>query len=166
MCFYIQWCPRTKTLVHPNITIPGERVEVEEHLRCLGITLDSLSLEHHTTDIYEVNSQQRLSAISKLRHPSVHAHLLLLLYHCIIEPRYITTMFTVIDKNKLLKITHLVGEIISIPTPSSSDCITSSLLRKVLTVPEDPGHPRYESGLVWCIDTPTLPAFHPLSFWP
>ncbi len=50
-------------------------------------------------------------------------------------------IFTVVNRNKLLKIPNLVSMIIGIPTHKLSDCITSAPIRKAHIILNDPDHP-------------------------
>ena len=65
--------------------INTQTVETVDTFKYLGITLDNkLTFDQHTTDIQK-RSQQRLSAIRKLKGLYVAPHLLLLLYQSIVQ---------------------------------------------------------------------------------
>ncbi len=70
---------------HPTI-INTQTVETVDTFKYLGITLDNkLTFDQHITDIQK-RSQQRLSALCKLKGLYIASHLLLLLYQSIIQP--------------------------------------------------------------------------------
>lgn len=50
-------------------------------------------------------------------------------------------MLTVVNKNKLLKITHLASKIIRIPTPNLSDCVTLATIWRAHITLNDPDQP-------------------------
>ncbi len=131
----------SKTQIHPSIDINGEMVERVEHFRYLGITLDDhLNFNQHILGIYK-SCEQRLKVLRKLKQMSVQP-CLLLLYRSIIEQVLMYgaicffRMLTFINMNKCLKIPHLAGKMIGIPTPKWSDCVTSATIQKAQTIKE------------------------------
>ena len=166
---FIQWCnnnylelnvAKTKELVitrsthstagtstHDPIHINNKAVEMVEHHKHLGLTIDNkLSFGLHTMDIYK-RGQQRLCAIRKLRALSVAPHLLLLLYQSILQPILLYcspcfyNMLTVSNRNKLIRITHRASKIIGLPTPNLSDLNNRAIARKASIIAHDPSHP-------------------------
>ena len=93
---------------------------------------NKLPFDQHTTDIQKI-SQQRLSAIRKLKGLYVAPHLLLLLYQSIIQPILLYcstcffTMLSVTNRAKLTCITNTAAKIIGLPTPNLTELNKKSI---------------------------------------
>ena len=131
---------------HP-IIINTQTVETVDTFKYLGITLDNkLSFDQHTMDIQK-RSQQRLSAIRKLKGLHVAPHLLLLLYQSIIQPILLYcstcfyTMLSVTNRAKLTRITNTAAKIIGLPTPNLTELNNRSITRLANTIVQDITHP-------------------------
>ena len=107
---------------------------------------NKLSFDQHTTDIQK-RSQQRLSAIRKLKGLYVAPHLLLLLYQSIIQPILLYcstcffTMLSVTNLAKLTRITKTAAKIIGLPTPNLTELNNRSITRIANSIAQDTSHP-------------------------
>ena len=159
---FTKWCTdnhlqinvnKTKELLisppspQPPTIINTQTVETVDTFKYLGITLDNkLSFDQHTTDIQK-RSQQRLSAIRKLKGLYVAPHLLLLLYQSIVQPILLYcstcffTMLSVTNQVKLTRITNTAAKIIGLPTPNLTDLNNKSISRIAYSIAQDPTHP-------------------------
>ena len=165
--FFSNWCKsnflqlnisKTKELtidfrqvLRPNvpICIDGEPVEQVVFFKYLGVILDNkLSFSQHTTAIQK-KCQQRLHVLRRLRSFNVCPHLLLLLYRSIVEPlmTYCNvcyfSLLSVVNRNKLLKISHTASKIIGRPTPVLSELADNTIVRKARAITADVNHPLY-----------------------
>ena len=122
-------------------------VETVDTFKYLGITLDDkLTFDQQTKGIQK-RSQQRLSAIRKLKGLYVAPHLLLLLYQSIIQPTllYCSTCFfnmlSVTNRAKLTRITNTAAKIIGLPTPYLTELNSKSVTHLTNTIAQDITHP-------------------------
>lgn len=134
---------------HPT-TINTQTVETVDTFKYLGITMDNkLTFDQHTTDIQK-RSQQRLSAIRKLKGLYVAPHFLLLLYQSIIQPILLYcstcffTMLSVTNRAKLTRITNTAAKIIGLPTPNLTELNEKSINRLANSIVQDTTHPLHK----------------------
>ena len=110
---------------------------------------NKLTFDQHTTDIQK-RSQQRLSAIRKLKGLYVAPHLLLLLYQSIIQPILLYcstcffTMLSVTNRAKLTRITNTAAKIIGLPTPNLTELNEKSINRLANSIVQDTTHPLHK----------------------
>ena len=114
--------------------INTQTVETVDTFKYLGITLDNkLTFDQHTKDIQK-RSQQRLSAIRKLKQLYV-APILLYCSTCFFN------MLSVTNWAKLTRITNTAAKIIGLLTPNLTELNNKSITRIANTIAQDITHP-------------------------
>ena len=130
-----------------NTVINDEAVSIVESFRYLGVVLDNkLTFSQHTSEIQK-KCQRRLYVLRRLRSFSLDSKLLLLLYRSIIESllTYCSVCFfpmlSVVNRNKLLKVSQQAAKIIGRSVPQLSELTEGAVVRKALSVAADTNHP-------------------------
>ena len=126
-------------------------MEQVDNFKYLGVILDNkLTFSDHVTATQR-KSQQRLHVLRRLRAFNLDSKLLrLLLYRSIIESvlTYCSICYypllSVVNRNKLLKVSNTAAKIIGLPTPSLSQLCEAATLRKARALAADTDHPLNE----------------------